>query len=374
MRYFIPILFMTIVLAFLFAANLYLSKRFAWYFSIEKKQILYILFASVTVFMIAGLIIFTNINGIISSIIYGSAAVLMGFMLYLLISVLLVDALHFIIKLNPRTYGFASLALAMGISMYGIINSYHVRVRSFSLESDKITEDIRIMHISDVHLGHLRGQGFLENIIEKTNRENPDLIMITGDLFDGTANLNDNIFQIMKKFNAPVYFVEGNHDGYTGAEIIKQKLRNNGVHVLENEIVDFGEIQIIGLNHMSADQSTRNFHANNHKKTIEEVLSKMEIDHDKPCVLMHHSPEGLKYVSANSIELYLSGHTHGGQLFPVNLIAELMFPFNKGLHKEGESTIYVSTGVGTFGPPMRVGTVSSITLIKIKAVHPENRL
>lgn len=365
---------MTIVLAFLFAANLYLSKRFAWYFSIEKKQILYILFASITVFMIAGLIIFTNINCIISSIIYGSAAVLMGFMLYLLLSVLFVDALHFMIKLNPRIYGFAALALALSISVYGIVNSYHIRVQTFSIDSDKITEDIRIMHISDVHLGHLRGQGFLENIIEKANRENPDLIMITGDLFDGTANLNDNIFQTMQEFNAPVYFVEGNHDGYTGAEIIKQKLRDNGVHVLENEIVNFGEIQIIGLNHMSADRSTRNFHANNHKKTIEEVISNMEIDHNKPCVLMHHSPEGLKYVASNNIELYLSGHTHGGQLFPVNFIAELMFPFNKGLHTEGESTIYVSTGVGTFGPPMRVGTVSSITLIEIKAVHPENRL
>jgi len=206
----------------------------------------------------------------------------------------------------------------------------------------------------------------LQQIVDETNKHHVDVIFITGDLFDGKIRLNDENLEPLKQLTAPVYFVEGNHDGYTGASNIKARLRRIGVHVLENQLVKLEDFQLIGLNHMLADENALDMHGSGEHATIRSVMADMEIDRTTPSILLHHSPDGMKYVNEKGIDLYLAGHTHAGQLFPINYLNDLLFAYNKGLHNYNGTQIYVSHGAGTFGPPMRVGTRSEITMIKLK--------
>lgn len=247
-----------------------------------------------------------------------------------------------------------------------MINSWNTQVTTQEVVVRGLTKPIRVMHLSDIHIGHFRGNNFLKKLVAKTNRENVDVVFITGDLFDGKINLTKEELLPLTQLQVPVYFVEGNHDRYTGVETIKQYLREINIHVLENKMETLGELQIIGLNHMRADSETFDMHAAGNHATIKSTLEKLAVDKNKPTVLLHHSPDGIKYANQHGVDLYLAGHTHAGQLFPIKYIANLIFAYNKGLHDYNGTKIFVSQGAGTFGPPMRVGTQSEITVITLK--------
>ena len=136
--------------------------------------------------------------------------------------------------------------------------------------------------------------------------------------------------------------------------------------MLENEVTNWGEFQIIGLDNMPADSQSVNMHTTGDRVTIKAILSTLDIDKEKPSILLHHSPVGINYANEQGVDLYLAGHTHGGQLFPVNYIVKLMFPYSKGLYEYNGTNIYVSQGTGTFGPPLRVGTRSELAVVILK--------
>ncbi len=359
------LLFFTFI-GVLIGANIYLSRRFAWYFGFESAARFYILFATLTIFMIGGIIAFTNSMTFPGSLMYSMAAITMGIVLYLLLSTLMVDVFHFIIKLQPRIYGLLAIGLTLIFSIVGIFTASNLKVTKIEIPIKGLTSEIKAMHMSDIHIGHCRGKKFLQKIVDKTNNQNPDVVFLTGDLFDGRIRLTEENLSPLKQLNVPVFFVEGNHDKYTGVGKIKQYLRNINVHVLENEVTKFSELQIIGLNHMLADNNSVDMHATSVRLTIKNVLQNLDVERTKPTVLLHHSPDGVQYASEKGVDLYLAGHTHAGQLFPVNYIARLLFPYNKGLHIYNGTRIFVSEGAGTFGPPMRLGTKSEITLITLK--------
>jgi len=357
---------MLLFLSILVGANIYLGRRFAWYFNLEHTRPLVWGFASLTVFMILGLALFTNATGLTGQLIYASAAILMGFMLYLLLSVLLADLAHLFIRMKPLYFGLAALLLATLVSVYGIINAFNIRTNEMELEIEGLTRELRLMHWTDIHLGHFRGAGFLHKLVDRTNEQKADVVLITGDLFDGKIRFGDASLESLRQLEAPVYFVAGNHDGYSGVEIVKKGLREVGVHVLSNQVALEGELQIIGLNHMLADDNSVNMHASGELPSISKILPGIKTEANRPTILMHHSPDGIQYAHEKGVDLYLSGHTHAGQLFPVNLIGELIYTYNKGLHDYRGTKIFVGEGAGTFGPPMRIGTHSTITVISLK--------
>lgn len=365
MRILFPILFMIIFLAFLGWANIYIARSIAKYFEIADLRILYILFAFLTVFMIGGLAGFTNSLSPIGSLIYKSSAITMGLILYLFITVIVINLLSLLIDIQPFTKGILVLVFTFGISLFGIINSFSLKVREIEIPVKGLQNKISAIHLSDIHIGHFRGQKFLQRIVKKTNIQKPDLVFITGDLFDGRIRLNSETLEPLMNMQAPVYFVEGNHDGYSGVKKIKSLLREKGVNVMENEVAWYKDLQIVGLNHLLPDSVTVGMHATLGKETIKNVLPTLNIDKSAPSVLLHHSPDGVQYASLEGIDLYLAGHTHAGQLFPITLINELIFKYNGGLDRFSNTAIYVSEGVGTFGPPMRVGTRSELALIKL---------
>jgi predicted MPP superfamily phosphohydrolase len=366
MKNIILFLFLITFLGIVVGANIYLSRRFAWYFSISNIKSVYIIFAFLTVFMFGGIIAFTNSASISGNIFYLIAATLMGILLYLIISALFVDLLHFIIKVKPVFYGIAAISLTLIISAYGIWNSYNLKTTQITIPLKGITRQVRAMHVSDVHLGHFRGKTFMQKIVDATKKQDVDLVFITGDLFDGKYNLNMDVLSPLKELVIPIYFVEGNHDGYSGLKSIKTNLRQTGVHVLENEVSPWGELQIIGLNHMPAGSDAVDMHSNNQGVTIKNVLSSLKIDTDIPSILLHHSPNGVKFANEAGVDLFLAGHTHAGQLFPIDYISRLMFQYYRGAYDYNGTRIFVSEGAGTVGPPMRVGTKSEIAVITLK--------
>ncbi|WP_346859019.1 metallophosphoesterase [uncultured Draconibacterium sp.] len=366
MRQFIPLIILIIFLGILVSANIYLGRRFAWYFDIRKVWLLYSLFASLTLFMIGGIALFTNSEGSFANIVYSAAAITMGFLLYLVLSAAFVDVLRLVLKLKPFQYGVFTLLLAVFISGFGIWNAVHKRVREVEIPLKGLKHEMTAVQLSDIHIGHFWGVKTLRNIVDKTNALNPDVVFITGDLFDGRIRLNSKNLEPLKKINAPVYFVEGNHDGYSGASEIKKMLRDIDITVLENEVTHFSELQIIGLNHMRADDESMNMHTSSGKPSIKSALNDLNIFSEQPTILLHHSPDGIEYANKHGIDLYLAGHTHAGQLFPMNFIVPLFYKYNKGLYNWNGTQIYVSQGTGAFGPPMRVGTISEITLLKLK--------
>ena len=366
MRHLIPVLFLIVFLGFVAGVNIYLSKRFSWYFGISHIRRLYIAFALLTVFMLGGIMVFTNSINPLGRITYMVASVLMGFTLYLIMSVLLVDLIQFLVKVKPVYYGITAISTAVLVVLFGIWNAYIPKTSTTEVSIEGITKEIRALHLSDIHLGHFRGKGFMQKIVNASKRLNIDVVFLTGDLFDGKIRLHMEVISPLEQLEAPIYFVEGNHDGYTDSKRIKQELREAGIIVLENEVIKWGEFQIIGLNHMLADSKSTDMHATGEHATIKDVLPTLGINKDKPSILLHHSPVGIKYANEQGVDLFLAGHTHAGQLFPVIFIAKLIFPYNKGLYEYNGTKIYVSQGTGTFGPPLRIGTKSELAVIILK--------
>ena len=164
-----------------------------------------------------------------------------------------------------------------------------------------------------------------------------------------------------------MFFVDGNHDTYVSAARVKSLCRAVGMRVLENEAVEYAGLQIIGLDYMVADSSARDsMHAALSNETIQSVMPRMGVSDSMATIVLHHSPVGAKYMEAAGADLFLAGHTHGGQFFPLTLINDRMFEFNRGLYRLGSMQVYVSCGSGTFGLPLRLGTDSEVTLLHLK--------
>ncbi|USN57657.1 MAG: metallophosphoesterase [Candidatus Peribacteria bacterium] len=228
-----------------------------------------------------------------------------------------------------------------------------------------LTQPITAVHLTDTHFGHARGLAEAQKIARMINEINPDLVFFTGDMFDSRRALHEDIFATFAQIQAPIYFIEGNHDVHVDVEAIKQAMRDHSVTVLENETAQFGELTIIGLNHMAADAQTRNVHVHDMTHTVQSVLEELAPDPNAPTVLLHHSPDGLQHAAAAGVDLFLAGHTHAGQLFPITLLAKQLFTYNRGHYVVNGMDAYICSGTGTFGPVVRVATRSEICVLEL---------
>ena len=224
----------------------------------------------------------------------------------------------------------------------------------------------RIVQLSDVHVGPTIGRAFIDQLVARTNALQPDLIAITGDLVDGSVAKLGHFVTPLAKLRARhgVFFVTGNHEYFSGADAWIAHLRSLGVTVLRNERVtleqDGHHIDLAGID----DPTGRSF-APGHGSDLPRALAGR--DPARPLILLAHQPRGADAAAAHGVDLQLSGHTHGGQIFPFNLLVGLQQPYVAGLHRLRDMSIYVSTGTGYWGPPMRLGVPAEITDITL---HP----
>ena len=367
MRYTWFILFFVLFLALLAGAVIYLSSRLALFFpGIPKKAWMWG-FTVILVIVFAGVIAFATTPNPIGKIFFIFGGIAISLFLFLFLSVAVVDLFNLIFRFSPQTRGILSVSLTLLLTIYGIWNAYTIKVREITIPIKGLAQEIRAVHITDVHLGNFRGKKQVNRIVRKIKELNPDVIFNTGDMFDSRTHFREgkDVLSAFRTLDIPHYFVYGNHDEHVGTEEVIKQMKNANATVLLNEIVNFGGLQIIGLNNMLTDRNSFDPHTTADSETIEEVLNNLEITENSPTIILHHRPEGMKYMDKHGADLLLAGHTHAGQVFPFTFIAKLMFGYNKGLYKYGTMNIYVSEGIGTMFVPVRLGTRSEMALIRL---------
>jgi predicted MPP superfamily phosphohydrolase len=261
--------------------------------------------------------------------------------------------------------GFIALGVAATVTVAGTAWAHRFSVKEVTIPLAGLKEELVVMHLADVHLGHHRGADYLARIVEETNRRKPDIILINGDLVDSNSALRPEEFAPLSRFRAPAYFVGGNHENYIDSAQALELIARQGVRVLHNEVIESRGVRFVGLDYMNADENTFNLHPSADKRTIKSVLAALDLPHDKPAVLFHHSPAGLRYAAEKGFALMLAGHTHGGQVFPGTWLAALIYPFKPGLHQLGDMKVFLSQGAGTYMVRLRLGTTNEIDVLRL---------
>jgi len=260
---------------------------------------------------------------------------------------------------NKKIMQLALIGITLFVYVvYGVFNANSIVITEIDLESDKISKAIKFVQLSDSHVGS-ESPKFWDRIIDNVNSIDKDFVVITGDLLDG-HHLQLQDLQSINKIDVPVYFIIGNH------ELIAEKnlnfFANLDLIILNNEKIAFNdEFEIIGINIYDPNGSFDTLN-------VSDLLENIEIDDSKYNLLLNHEPDQLYPVIDKKIDLQISGHTHNGQIWPFNYLIKLRYKYIYGLYELSEDTrLYVSSGVGTWGPNIRVGSRNEIVLFNLEA-------
>jgi predicted MPP superfamily phosphohydrolase len=265
--------------------------------------------------------------------------------------------------------GVAASALLLGIG--GIASARGpVALRRVRVELRRWPEKLAgftIAQLTDVHVGPTIDGDWLRDVVRRTNEAKPDLVVITGDLVDGSVEALREHVAALADLRAPhgVFFVTGNHEYYSGVDAWIAELERLGVRVLRNEHVTLGDgdarFDLAGVD----DWASRRF-GNGHGPDLKKALAGR--DAAREVILLAHQPKQAPEAAELGVGLQLSGHTHGGQIFPWGLFVRFDQPFVAGLDRLKDLLVYTSRGTGYWGPPMRVGAPSEIALLELHRV------
>ncbi len=287
----------------------------------------------------------------------------MGFVLYFLISGLLYYPLRLLFKfLKSKPYFFLTFFTALLLSIYSYFETLTLENHHYVIYTKKLPDGkrVRILHVSDLHLGPLMREDKVNIVIRSYDKWKPDILAVTGDFVDGNMKDLMHLADMFRSINPPLgkYAVSGNHEFYVGYEQAVRFMERAGFKVLKGEVVELPYLNIAGVDD---DEGKRM----GYKILSEEEVLK-DIDPSKYTILLKHKPVVNKKVIEN-IDLQLSGHTHGGVLFFVGyLILDRIFETNRGIKEIGENRyIVVSKGIGTGGPPMRLLAPPDVNVIDI---------
>lgn len=265
--------------------------------------------------------------------------------------VLSFELLRLLIPLTSFTWG---VILAGGLAAIGVaafVNAQQVSVRQMRIRSDRAPAGLRLAQISDVHVGSRSGR-FLARVVRKVNALEPDLIVITGDLID-FRDISSRELESLATLEAPAWFIIGNHERYVDVEEICDRLRGHGINVIRNGTARHRNIQFIGIDDAEP------------KSQVRRELRRLQPDPEAYRILLYHRPDGAEDAAAWGADLMLCGHTHNGQIIPFNFLVRRVFPRIRGLYQIDGMSLYVSPGTGTWGPILRLGSRSEISLFNL---------
>ena len=316
------------------------------------------------------------------------ATILVGLSLFVFCLLLAFEALSFLLRLALKgaTYPPKTLRLAKrgaGVSLllatallggYSFYNAFNIKIVktafNFNLASNSnLTTPLRFAVISDLHIGGFVTQDFVAKVAEKIRRHNAEAILLVGDISDVSPQQMASSLAPLTALQTPIFAVVGNHEYYKddlGERILA--LNKIGIKVLQNEAVEFGGVNLIGVYDLAANRQNLPVAANSRFKPDFDAAYNSVSNPALPTILLAHQPKAAKFLTVaqkKATNLMLSGHTHNGQIFPFNIIAKLANGYLYGLYKEGDFAVFVTSGVGFWGPPFRFGSQSEIVLLDI---------
>ena len=286
---------------------------------------------------------------------------------YLLMAFLLLD-IGRLLHLVPATWlrGNAITTVALtGVMLTtfiaGNIHYNHKQRHEVNLTTDKPLErPLKIVMLSDLHAGFHNRRAEVGRWVDLINSEKPDLILIAGDLIDGNVRplLAQGTAQELQHLAAPAVACLGNHEYITGIDKSLDLIEQTGIRLLRDETVSIGGVTIVGRD----DRSNRG------RKSVEQLVE--GIDRDNYIILLDHQPYHLEEAEQNGVDLQLSGHTHRGQVWPLNWVTRKMYECDYGQYQRGKTDYYVSSGMGIWGGKFRIGTDSEYVVITVTNPNP----
>lgn len=372
------LIFFSIVLLIYSSVNYYLYVRGLQAFSLSQpmKRWYIVIFWTVVSMFIVGSVLERTATSAFSEWIYRIGAFWLAFMLYLFIAVIVIDFVrilnyffHFLpqfSQISKFRLGLTVFSVVSLIVIGGHINALRINVKEIPLTIHKKvlgSSEVKILMASDLHLGALIGERREKHLLDIIRFQKPDLVLLCGDLVDGEIApvLRKKLGRHIQEIKTPlgVYAITGNHEYIGGIEKTLPYLRSINIHELVDEMVILPNgIQLVGRN----DHSSGRGHQA--PRPLAELMS--AVDQTKPVIVMNHQPFNLGEVTEANVDLHLSGHTHNGQLWPFNYMTEAIFELSWGLMKKGNTNFYVSSGFGTWGPPVRVGNRPEVVVFKLK--------
>lgn len=303
-------------------------------------------------------------------------------MLYFTLSLITIDLIrlinlgfHFLPAKNTDSYEKLKLFLGSGVTILvlllmlaGFINAWSPKTSRHTITINKsageLTE-LRIVAVSDIHLGTIIGPRKTQKLVESINRLKPDIILLAGDIVDEDVQpvIKQNLGESLKLLKAPlgIYASTGNHEYIGGVERSAKYLSDHGLTLLrDSNILINDAFYIIGRE----DRDKNRSRSSSPRKNFDQLL--LDIDKTKPMIVLDHQPFKLDEATKAGIDLQISGHTHHGQLWPINYITKRIFEVSRGYKQKGQSHFIVSTGFGTWGPPIRTGNRPEILEITLK--------
>ncbi|NWF51271.1 MAG: metallophosphoesterase [Ignavibacteriaceae bacterium] len=347
------------------------------------KPFYLIIFILVSYGYVFSKVLYKYLHPILYDIWLGAGAIWFAYLVYFILAILLIDIIRlfdswfqflplFISKnyeLSKKVLAILVIALVSLIVFLGNLNKRDIKIKTLELSlprGDSKLSELNVVMASDIHLSPIDGERLLSRIVNKINSLNPDIILFAGDIVDDKAEvLNQRgIGESFNKLRAKygVYSITGNHEFINEVESTVAYMKKFGMEVIRDAyiLVD-SSFYLVGREDRAMPQFT-----GKERKSLVSIVESISTNH--PRILLDHTPVNLMEAAENKINLQLSGHTHHGQMFPANLITNLIYEVSWGYLKKGNTHYYVSSGAGTWGPPVRTASSSEIVNIRLKFI------
>jgi uncharacterized protein len=337
-----------------------------------KKLFFWIVYSLFPVSYIAS--IFLSVS-VLDKLLTNIGFVYTGFMLYAVMILVLAELIRFVLFLIHRLpkkgeqrrkahiiVGIVICIITTAIFGGGLINANIIDTTQYDVKIDKSCgiQSLKIVEVADIHLGYQQSSSRVENVVEKINEQNPDIVFIVGDLFDGSlkevfdlTRAQTALSEINSKYG--VYCCLGNHEIYTPE--LESFFSGCNITLLTDETVLIEDsFYVVGRNDRNLLSGARS-----EREALSDLME--GIDTTKPVIVLDHRPDDIDEAVSNKADLLLSGHTHAGQTFPITLITDKIYKLDYGMKKFDDTTAIVTSGAGLWGPPVRVGTDTEIVVI-----------
>jgi hypothetical protein len=347
------LMFICIIIGIYFLMNWYVLGRLAYLFGVKKTLLFYIVAAVMTLSLVAAVVLDARIGNRLTGAFFTIATMWLGICFLFVWCLIALQAIGWFVKMPSVIVGTAAIGFVTVLTLYAAINAPTVYTRKIELDAPV---NLRIAQISDVHIGSVGG-GFLSYVVDKINELEPDVVLITGDLVDNDKAATAKSLEHLNRLVVPVFFVTGNHESYVGYDKVRKMLAATRVHWLRNEAVMLDTVRIVG-----AEDNIK-------AGVMDELLDRVG-GGAAYTILMYHRPEWFNIAARRNVDIMLAGHTHYGQIWPFNFVVGSIYKYIDGLHQIDKMHLCVSTGTGTWGPRMRLGSNSEIVFIELKKKGP----